>query len=147
MNGSLPAPETAVSPFVWVFSVVVSLTIVLTLMVIRRRHQRWLTVGVSLLSMVILAAGWIYLMVPPWAPSVTEPGVLTLCPYARVIWSNMPADIDATWQACRRVARFQLALTLLGISAVTVATAVGAVRIWHPNETVPAEAGAVSPPG
>jgi len=134
MDGTPPTPETSVSAFVWFFAVLVSLTVVLTLMVIRRRHRTLVTVSVSAICAFMVAAGCLFLIIPPWAPSVSRPGELALCPYDRVVWSNMSADIDPEWQPCRRVARLQLALTLLGVSALTVGTAVSATRIGQPEQ-------------
>ncbi|MET1006503.1 MAG: hypothetical protein ABWX96_13210 [Propionibacteriaceae bacterium] len=135
MNGTPPTPETTVSTFVWFFAALVALTVVLTLMVIRRRHRTLVTLGVGAVCALTVAAGYLFLIIPPWAPSVSQPGVLTLCPYDRVVWSNMSSDIDPAWQPCRRVARLQLALTLMGVSALTVGTAVSATRISRPDDS------------
>lgn len=123
-----PIPATSVSLFVGMLMLVTGLTVVMAMMVVRRRHRTAVTIAVAVVTLMVLAAGGLFLIIPPRVPSAASARVLAQCPYDRLIWSNMPGDVDASWQPCRRVARVQLALTLVGASLVTVMAAAVAVR-------------------
>lgn len=110
---------------------VTGLVVALALIAVRRRHRTPVTLGVVVVVLLVLGAGGIFLIVPPQVPSPTSTDALASCPYDRLVWSNMPEDVDLSWQPCRRVARVQLALTLLGASSVTVMAAAIAVRKPH----------------
>jgi hypothetical protein len=109
------------------------------LMVVRRRRRTLVTVGLGLVTLFVLAAGGLYLIVPPSVPMPGQLQALETCPYDRFTWSNMPGDVDVSWQPCRRVARLQLALTLLGVSSVTVLAAVMATRDARSAAQAPAD--------
>jgi hypothetical protein len=137
MDGTPPTPETSVSMFVWAFALLTALVVVLTLLVVRRRHRALLSVALGLVTLVILAAGGVYLIVPPMVPSAAQPQVWERCPYDRLVWSNMRADVDPGWQPCRRAARTQLALVLTGSSMLTVGTAAAALRLTGSRTRLP----------
>jgi hypothetical protein len=128
-----PMPETSVSVFVWVFVLLSALVVVLTLLVVRRRHQVLLNLTLGLVTTAVLVLSGIYLIVPPRMPAAERSYPGERCPYDRMIWSNMRSDVDAAWQPCRRAARTQLALMLLGSSAVTVAAAALALNLKAPR--------------
>jgi hypothetical protein len=133
MVGTPPTPETSVSLFVWVFVLLSGLVVVLTLLVVRRRRQALLNVTLGFVAMAVLVLSALFLIVPPRMPAKDRPLVGEHCPYDRMIWSNMPRDVDEAWQPCRRAARAQLVLMLLGSSAVTVAAAVVALNLKPPR--------------
>ena len=128
-----PTPETSVSPFVWACSALTFLIVVVTLLVVRRRRQRLLSLALGMVSMLVLGAGVLYLIIPPSVPTPGQPRTLTRCPYDRLVWSNMRADVAEPWQPCRRVARVQLASSLMGTSLLTVAMAALALRRGRPR--------------
>lgn len=128
MDATPPIPETTVSIFVGVFMLIAALSVVLTLLVVRRRHRFWLSVALGLVSVTVLGIGGLYLIAPPHVRSAEQPGQWHRCPYDRLVWSNMRADVQTVWQPCRRTARVQLALVLLGTSTVTVAAAAAALH-------------------
>lgn len=129
MDGTPPTPETSVSMFVGAFVLFTALVVVLTLLVVRRRHQVLLSVTLGLVTLIILGAGGVYLIVPPQVPSAEQPQVRERCPYDRLVWSNMRPDVDPGWQPCRRTARTELALMLTGASMLTVGTAAAGLRL------------------
>ena len=88
----------------------------------------WLSVALGLVSVTVLGISGLYLIAPPHVPSAEQPGQWHRCPYDRLVWSNMRADVQTVWQPCRRTARVQLALVLLGTSTVTVTAAAAALR-------------------
>ena len=135
MNGTPPTPETSVSLFVAVLVAVAALIMVLARLVVRRRHQLLPMLALSLVTLVVVGVGAVYLIVPPQVPSAGASRVTAQCPYDRLTWSNMRSDVDEFWQPCRRVARLQLALMLLGGSAVTVMAA--AMVLKRPAGTPP----------
>jgi len=137
MDGTPPTPETSVSVFVWAFVLVTALVVVLTLLVVRRRHQALLSVTLGVVTLFILGVGGVYLIVPPTVPSAEQPQVWERCPYDRLVWSNMRADVDPGWQPCRRAARTQLALMLTGASLLTAGAAAMALRLTAPRVPVP----------
>lgn len=114
------------SAFVWVFSSMAVLTVVLVLLVVRRRGGLAAVISWGTVTLLVLSAAAVYLFVPPRVPSTDEPSRMTVCPYDRVVWSNMRADVSDRWQPCRRAARFELASTLVGIAVLT-ALAAGAL--------------------
>jgi hypothetical protein len=121
-----------VSPFVAVLMLITGLTVVLALLVVRRRHHAWVTVAVGLVALLVLTAGAVFAIVPP---RVTSPsGLAEQCPYDRLVWSNMPGDVSDGWQPCRRTARVELAVILLTASGVTVAAAATGLRLSSPTE-------------
>jgi hypothetical protein len=129
MDGPPPTPETSVSMFVWAFALLTALVVVLTLLVVRRRHRTLLSVTLGVVTLMILAAVGVYLIVPPMVPSGQQPQVWQRCPYDRLVWSNMRADVDPGWQICRRTARTELALMLTGSSVLTVGAAAAGLRL------------------
>lgn len=131
-------PETSVSLFVWVFVLLSALVVVLTLLVVRRRHQVLLNLTLGLVTLSVLVLSGIYLIVPPRMPATDRTYLGERCPYDRMIWSNMRSDVDEAWQPCRRAARTQLALMLLGSSAVAVAAAAVALNLKAPRPDSPA---------
>jgi hypothetical protein len=133
MVATPPTPETSVSLFVWVFVLLSALVVVLTLLVVRRRHQLLLNLTLGLVTVSVLVLSGLYLIVPPRVPAadLSSPG--GRCPYDRMIWSNMRSDVAEAWQPCRRAARTQLALMLLGSSAVTAAAAAVALSLTAPR--------------
>jgi len=133
-----PMPETSVSLFVWAFVLLSALVVVLTLLVVRRRHQVLLNLTLGLVTLSVLVLSGIYLIVPPRMPVADRSYLGERCPYDRMIWSNMRSDVDEAWQPCRRAARTQLALMLLGSSAVTVAAAAVALNLKAPRPDTPA---------
>jgi hypothetical protein len=122
MDPTPPTPETTVSLFVWALTSLAAFTVVLVLLVVRRRGNIAATVSIGLLLLLLFAAVGVNLIVPPVLRSHDTGGV-TACPYDRLIWSNMRADVDDVWQPCRRAARAQLAIMLMGGALVTVLAA------------------------
>jgi hypothetical protein len=117
-----------VSTFVGVLMLVTGLVVVLALLVVRRRHRTPVTIAVALVTVVAFAAGGLFLIVPPQVPSAQSSDQLASCPYDRLVWSNMRDDVDESWQPCRRVARIQLTMALVGASLVTLMAAAMAVK-------------------
>lgn len=117
-----PTPETSVSLFVWAFVSLAAFTVVLVLLVVRRRGHVVATVSISLMMLLVFAAAGLNLIVPPVLRS-PDAGTVTACPYDRLVWSNMRADVDDLWQPCRRAARVQLAATLVGGALVNLLAA------------------------
>ncbi len=109
--------------FVVSFMLLTGFTFVVALLVVRRRHWTIRSVAIGLVTLVVLGAGGIFLIIPPEVPSARDPSTLTRCPYDRLTWSNMRGDVAPSWQPCRRVARTQLALILVGMSWLTVMAA------------------------
>ncbi len=130
MDGVPPIPATSVSLFVGILMLLTGLTVVLAMSVVRRRHRTLVTLAVALVTLLVLAAGGLFLIIPPEVPSAGSQR-LASCPYDRLVWSNMREDVDESWQPCRRIARVQLAMTLVGASLVTVMAAAIAVRKPH----------------
>ena len=109
--------------FVWAFASLAAFTMVLVVLVVRRRGGLAATATWGTVMLVVLSAGVVFLFVPPQVPSRHDPALMTVCPYDRVVWSNMRSDVSDSWQPCRRAARFELASTLVGVAALTVLTA------------------------
>lgn len=121
-------PQTDVSLYVAAFMALGGLVLVLALLVVRRRRRLLPMLSLAAVTLVLVAAGTVFLIVPPRVPGMGDAQQSGRCPYDRLTWSNMPSDVDDFWQPCRRVARVELALTLLGGSAVTVMAAAMALK-------------------
>lgn len=128
MGTTPPTPETTASMFVWALASLTAFTVVLVLLVVRRRGNLPVTLALSGMLLLVLAATGLNLIVPAQVRSPTDPAVRTTCPYDRLAWSNMKPDVDAVWQPCRRAARVQLAATLGGGALVTVMVTVALLR-------------------
>jgi hypothetical protein len=109
-----------VSLFVWTLGLVTGLIMVLTVLVVRRRHHLLLNVFLALVTVVVVAAGSICATMPPTL-AAGEQSTPRRCPYDRLVWADMAPQPGGAWLACRRVARMQLALILLGAASITVA--------------------------
>jgi pimeloyl-ACP methyl ester carboxylesterase len=135
-------PQTSVSLYVAAFMALGGLVIVLALLVVRRRRRLLPMLALGAVTLVLVAAGTVFLIVPPRVPSLGGVQQSGRCPYDRLTWSNMPSDVDDFWQPCRRVARVELALTLVGGSAVTVMAAAMALKrpARSPRDQLPATA-------
>lgn len=134
MESTPPTPETTVSLFVCAFMSLAAFTIVLVLLVVRRRGNIAATMSISLMMLLVFAAAGLNLIVPPVVGS-RDAGGVAACAYNRLIWSNMPADVDERWQPCRRAARVQLAATLVGGALVTVLAAGVGPRVEATSRT------------
>jgi len=114
--------------FVWAVMALTAFTVVLVVLVVRRRGNLGTTLALCLMLLLVLAAAGVNLIVPPQVHSAADPAVLTTCPYDRLTWSNMSPRVENLWQPCRRTARFQLVVILVGGSLVTVLTALALPR-------------------
>jgi hypothetical protein len=142
MDGLPPTPETSASLYVWFFMLLAAVTSVLCLLVVRRRNGALRALALGLWTLVLLGLGGVFLTVPPRVLPDDEPGTWQRCPYDRITWSNMRADIDREWQPCRRAARVELGLMLATAAAVSV---VSASALLHRREPAPAAAAEETP--
>lgn len=140
MQGAPPTPMTSVSLYVCAMMLLAALTTVVALLVVRRRQRLGLTCAFGLVTLVLLCAGGIYLTTPPRIPT-DQQGRWQSCPYDRIIWSNMRPDVDEAWQPCRRMARVELAVMLVGAAAATAGAAARVVR--RPSPALPARGSGV----
>lgn len=128
MGATPPTPATSASLFVWALWLIAGFSMVLTVLVVRRRHHLLLNLTLALVTVVVLAAGSVCATLPPRLPSGAD-GTLRRCPYDRLVWADMAPQPGGDWLACRRVARVQLALILLGAASITVATGAAGLRL------------------
>ncbi|HYP44115.1 MAG TPA: hypothetical protein VEQ66_02835 [Propionibacteriaceae bacterium] len=128
MDTTPPTPETTASMFVWALTSMTAFTVVLVLLVVRRRGDLRATLGLCAMVLLVLAATGLNLIVPAQIRSAENPATLISCPYDRLAWSNMPPNIEQTWLPCRRAARLQLAATLGGGAVLTVLAAGALLR-------------------
>jgi hypothetical protein len=135
MDGLPPTPETSASVYVWFFMLLAAVTSVLCLLVVRRRHGARRALALGVWTLVLLGLGGVFLTVPPRVLPADEPRAWHRCPYDRITWSNMRADIDHAWQPCRRAARVELGLMLVAAAAVSVGSA---SALLHRREPAPA---------
>jgi len=128
MDGLPPTPETSASLYVWCFMLLAATTSVLCLLVVRRRHGALRMLALGVWTLVLLGVGGIFLTVPPRVPLADEPYGWHQCPYDRITWSNMRADVAREWQPCRRAARLELGLMLAVAAAVSVGSAAAVLQ-------------------
>jgi len=132
LDGLPPTPETSASLYVWCFMLLAATTSVLCLLVVRRRHGALRMLALGLWTLGLLGIGGIFLTVPPQVPVAEEPRGWHQCPYDRITWSNMRADVAREWQPCRRAARRELGVMLALAAAVSVGSAAVVLRSGQP---------------
>jgi hypothetical protein len=143
MGGTAPTPETSVSIFVWVLVLIAGLIVVTTLLAVRRRHHLLLSLALGVTTLFAVALTAVSATVPP--AGAVGPASLSgsgspsplRCPYDRMVWANMgPAPGDG-WLPCRRAARIELTVTMLGAAAVVLGAALVGLRLTSPAPGLP----------